>query len=383
MDLAASAFLAARHARLREAVAAAGCDALLVTRLPNLFYLANLPASSGLLLLTASELFLVVDFRYLTDARDLLASPAAPPGTTLVPVEGSYDETLVRLLESVGPRAVGFEAEDVSVARHAWLRRQVPGGIVLQSTEHLVEQLRETKDAHETTILRRAAKALSAILPAVLGEVAAGRREREVAGAIEAAIRSSAFSRPAFDTIVGSGPNGARPHAAAGDRRLAPGDLVVLDFGGVMDGYCVDMTRTVTVGPAGSEARRVYDAVRRAQEAAIAAVRPSVRAGDIDLAARDVLREAGLGEAFGHGTGHGLGIEVHEGPRITRLRGAAGAAGAAAEQPVGVGMVFTVEPGAYLPGWGGVRIEDDVLVTPEGCEVLTDAARELIVVGER
>jgi Xaa-Pro aminopeptidase len=186
-------------------------------------------------------------------------------------------------------------------------------------------------------------------------------------------MRSSGFSKPAFDTIVGSGPNGALPHATAGERAIQRGDLVVLDFGGVLDGYCVDMTRTVSVGPPGPEARRVYQAVRAAQRAAIEAVRPGVPTDEIDAAARSVLDRAGLGGAFGHGTGHGLGLEVHEDPRITRR---ARGAGATAGGPVAVaaGMVFTIEPGAYLPDWGGVRIEDDVLVTEEGCEVLTRGA---------
>ncbi len=381
MLLAPSVLLGARQARLREAVASAGCDALVVTRLPNIFYLTNFAGSAGLLVLTASNVFLVLDFRYLTDANELLASAWASPGTEVVAVNGSYDETLARLLKSVGPRSAGFESEDLSVARHAWLRARVPAAIVLEPTTGLVENLRRTKDAHEIAVLRRAARALSALVPGIIEQVAPGRRERDVAAAIEAAMRSSAFSRPAFDTIVGSGPNGARPHATAGDRVMARGDLVVLDFGGVMDGYCVDMTRTVAVGQANAESRRVFDAVRRAQQAAIEAVRPGVPACDIDRAARVVLEAAGLGEAFGHGTGHGLGIEVHEEPRITRARpGAEGAAGGAASgsAPVQAGMVFTIEPGAYLPGWGGVRIEDDVLVTPEGCEVLTQAPRELV-----
>ncbi len=381
MRLAPSVLLGARQARLREAVASAGCDALVVTRLPNIFYLTNFAGSAGLLVLTASNVFLVLDFRYLTDAHELLASAWASPGTEVVAVDGSYDETLARLLESVGPSRAGFESEDVSVARHAWLRARLPAGIGLEATKGLVENLRRIKDAHEIAVLRQAARALSALVPGIIERVAPGRRERDVAGEIEAAMRSSAFSRPAFDTIVGSGPNGARPHATAGDRVMARGDLVVLDFGGVMDGYCVDMTRTVAVGPADAESRRVFEAVRRAQQAAIDAVRPGVPACDIDRAARGVLEAAGLGEAFGHGTGHGLGIEVHEEPRITRTRsGVEGAAGGAApgSAPVQAGMVFTIEPGAYLPGWGGVRIEDDVLVTPEGCEVLTQAPRELV-----
>jgi Xaa-Pro aminopeptidase len=190
-------------------------------------------------------------------------------------------------------------------------------------------------------------------------------------------MRSSGFSKPAFDTIIGSGPNGALPHATAGERLIAPGDLVVVDFGGVMDGYCVDLTRTFAVGPPSAEARRVHAAVLEAQRAAVAAVRPGVLAGDVDRAARSVLERAGLGEAFGHGTGHGLGIEVHEGPRVSRAR-PAGLGGDSAADRLEPGMVFTVEPGAYLPGWGGVRIEDDVLVTADGCEELTEATRDLL-----
>jgi Xaa-Pro aminopeptidase len=164
------------------------------------------------------------------------------------------------------------------------------------------------------------------------------------------------------------------PHARPGDRLLESGDLVVLDFGGVYGGYCVDLTRTVSLGEPGPEARRVYAAVRAAQSAAIAVVGPGVRASRVDAAARDTLKGHGLGEAFGHGTGHGLGVEVHEEPRIGPAREPAGPPVTpfpAGDQVLEPGMVFTVEPGAYIPGWGGVRIEDDILVTGDGCEVLT------------
>jgi Xaa-Pro aminopeptidase len=181
MDLAPSDLLAARHDRVRQSLAMVGCEALVVTRLPNVFYLSNVAASSGLLVVTASELFLVLDFRYLTDARDLLASSAAPPGASLVPVQGSYDETLVRLLESTGLRAIGFEAEEVPVARHAWLRKRLPEGIELIPTRGLVERWREIKDAHEVAMLRRAAAALSALVPGILTHLRVGTRERDQA----------------------------------------------------------------------------------------------------------------------------------------------------------------------------------------------------------
>jgi Xaa-Pro aminopeptidase len=190
---------------------------------------------------------------------------------------------------------------------------------------------------------------------------------------LESAVRDAGFERLAFDTIVASGPHAALPHYRAGARQLAAGDLLVLDFGGVLDGYCCDLTRTVSIGPPSADARRLYDAVHAAQQAAIAAVRPGIEASEVDAAARTVLAAEGLGAAFGHGTGHGLGLEVHEEPRVSQRRD---------DMPrvtLAPGMVFTIEPGAYLPGFGGVRIEDDVLVTETGCEVLTAVPRELRV----
>ena len=193
--------------------------------------------------------------------------------------------------------------------------------------------------------------------------------------AIDASIRAAGFARPAFDTIVAAGPNSALPHARPGERTLVEGDLVVLDFGGVYDSYCVDLTRTVTVGKATPRAREVYAAVLDAHDRAIASVRPGQSRFAIDAAARETLGRYGLAEAFGHGTGHGLGIEVHEDPKVTRRRPGDDAP---QDEAVAAGMVFTIEPGAYLPGWGGVRIEDDVLVTEDGVEVLTDAPTDLI-----
>ncbi len=373
MHLAPSGALEQRLDALRRAIVASGCDALLVTRRPNIFYLTNFAGSAGALTVTLTGVFLVVDARYDTDAGRLLASPHGLPGAVLVKVESSYDETIVGLLASLGVRRAAFEADDLTVSRHGWLTRRLGAAIPLQATRGVVERLRERKDEHELAVLRAAGRALSLVAGGIPVELVPGRSERDVAGAVERAMRSAGFSRPAFDTIVASGPNGALPHATAGERRITRGELVVVDFGGVWDGYCVDMTRTFSVGPPDGEARRVYGAVEAAQRAAIEAVRPAALTGEIDAAARGVLERQGLGEAFGHGTGHGLGLEVHEDPRITRLRpqppdGGDRWPGAVPLEP---GMVFTIEPGAYLPGWGGVRVEDDVLVTDDGCEILT------------
>jgi Xaa-Pro aminopeptidase len=203
-----------------------------------------------------------------------------------------------------------------------------------------------------------------------MGSVAPGRRERDVAADVDAALLRAGFERPAFETIVASGPNSALPHARPGDRRLEGGDAVVLDFGGVYDGYCVDLTRTVQLAPVTADFGRIFAAVKAAHAAALAAVRPGIPASDVDAAARDTLTRHGLGHAFVHGTGHGLGLEVHEEPRIGR----AGSTGSG--ESLRPGMVFTIEPGAYIPGFGGVRIEDDVLVGEGACEVLTDVPIE-------
>jgi Xaa-Pro aminopeptidase len=249
-------------------------------------------------------------------------------------------------------------------------------------TEHIVERLRVRKDEYEIETFREAARRLSAVARGVFEEIRVGRTERDIARAIDGRIADGGFERTAFETIVASGPQAALPHAHPTERTLGESDLVVLDFGGVYRSYCVDLTRTVSVGRASERAREVHAAVLEAHDRAIQAVAPGRSRFDIDAAARDLLTARGLGEAFGHGTGHGLGIEIHEDPRITRRTGeAAGAAGKEVDEvdeAVATGMVFTIEPGAYLPGWGGVRIEDDVLVTEHGVELLTNVTTDLL-----
>ena len=224
------------------------------------------------------------------------------------------------------------------------------------------------KDASEIETLREAGRLLSAVAVDVLDSVIrAGRTELEMAADIDWRVKRAGFEKPAFDTIVASGPNSALPHARPTDRRAGAGELVVVDFGGMFHGYAVDLTRTVGLGAVPDESRRIYEAVLEAQQAAIdAAGRPEVTTGEVDAAARDTLARHGLDGVFGHGTGHGLGLDVHEAPRLSRR-----SAEAPGTDRLEAGMVFTIEPGAYFPSWGGVRIEDDVLVTEDGFEVLT------------
>ncbi len=350
-----------------------GLNAFVVTHLPNVRYLTGLSATAGAVVLREDICTLVVDFRYETAAKGLRDATSDHPFNISI-VENTYDETLSALLASPPVSPIGIEAASMTVGRFNRLAaalKTADGGAdantaELIATERVIERRRAVKDADEIETLREAARRLSIVAGKITNLVAEGRTELEIAADIDAAVRAAGFERPAFETIVASGENSARPHARPSQRRLCGGDGVVLDFGGVYDGYSVDLTRTLPVGTVPSDLSRLGAAVREAHDAAIAFVRPGVRPSEIDAAARDVLARHGLADAFGHGTGHGLGLEVHEDPRISKLPGAL------PDEPVVPGMVFTIEPGAYVHGIGGVRIEDDVLVVEGGCEVLTD-----------
>jgi Xaa-Pro aminopeptidase len=379
--------LTLRHHRVWALAEPRQLDVLVVTNLANIRYLTGFAGTAGLLAVTPARLYLLVDFRYSAAVAALVRSGAAAPDLEIVNLEASsgYDRRLADLVASEPWRLVGFEAGHVSVARwRGWnsllgtsAEPGGTGGRELVETDQIVEKARVTKDAGELTILREAARRLSQVARAVLDEaVRPGRTEQEIAADIDGRLVRAGFEKPAFDTIVASGTNSALPHARPTARRVADGDLVVLDFGGVHEGYCVDLTRTVAVGQVGAEQRRIYEAVKAAHAAAVeAAGRPGVDAGAVDAAARDTLGVHGLAEKFGHGTGHGLGLDVHELPRLSRRT---------AENPgtdvLESGMVFTIEPGAYVEGVGGVRIEDDLVRTADGVDVLTDVPREWRVI---
>ena len=370
MPVEASAPWAVRLARLRDELVAV--DALIVTHPPNIRYLTSFHGSAGALLILPARALLVVDFRYGVAAR--AAAQASGCETMVSPV--SLDASMVEALHASGAKRIGVEGAWMSVARFNRLSVALsPSGTVgedggevrpgLVSTERLIERARAVKDVREIATLREAGRRLARVAAQVPALVREGRTEIEIGADIDRLVREAGFERPAFETIVASGPNGALPHARPGSRRLAAEDGVVLDFGGVYDGYCVDLTRTVELGAATPEWRRLAGAVAEAHQAAMSTVGPGIAASSVDAAARNVLVRHGLGEAFGHATGHGLGLEVHEEPRIGAL---------VAGQPDLVlepGMVFTIEPGAYVEGIGGARLEDDVLVTASGMEVLT------------
>ncbi len=366
--------LSSRCDAVRRELDKRGVDALLVTHLPNVAYLTGLHASAAAVLVSRERLLLITDSRYLTRATELIEAHDIPAGLELRRVSGSYDETIASVLAE-GNAQVAVEAAQVTVQRWNWLTAALGDTVALVPSEGVVEAGRIIKDADEIECFRSAGAMIAACVEPTVTAVSQGRSEREVATEIETILAAQGFEDRAFPTIVASGPNSALPHARPSARQLERGDLVVLDFGGVHRGYCVDISRTVCVGAANAESERLHAAVLEAQQAAIAAVQPDVTGSAIDAAARSTLEHRGLAEAFGHSTGHGLGLEVHEAPRIGRP----GEPGS--DREVAPGMVFTIEPGVYLPGLGGVRIEDDVLVTEGGCEVLTDARRDLAVCG--
>lgn len=364
-------FLQARLRRLRQLLADQQLDALLVTSLANIAYLTGFHASAAALVVAPDELQLISDARY---AAGLEAR--ADAWTSIRPIQlapgASYDEAIVAALQDKRGLRVGFEPAHLTVRRHRFLlsRLEEAGWETMPAeADGLVEALRVIKDDWEAAALREGAARLSDVAKCILPNVLAGRTESDVASEIDSRLRRAGFERPAFDTIVAAGPNAALPHARAGQRRIENAELVVLDFGGVFEGYCTDLTRTVTAGPGGRRERRVIQQVAEAQAAAFAEVVPGAAPESVDHAAREALARGGLAEAFTHGTGHGLGLEIHEAPRVTRPRAGH------PEPPLAAGMVLTLEPGVYVPGWGGVRIEDDVLVTGDGAEWLTDVPR--------
>ena len=338
-------------------------EAFLVSSLDNIRYLSGFTGSSALLLLTPGEELFLTDFRYLTQVEEEVKS------LPRLIYKRQLSE-LAQAVRSFGARRLKFEAGHLSYQIYESLAKELER-FPLVPTREVVEELRHIKDSEELSAMRRAIEIAVQAWEETVGFIAEGASEREVALELEFQLKGLGSERTPFDLIVASGPRGALPHAQASDKVIRRGELVTVDFGACADGYFSDLTRTVPVGAVEEKLIEVYEVVLRANRAGIEAVRPGVKAGEIDDAARSVIQEAGYGENFGHGTGHGLGLEVHEPLRIAEGQ----------ERELEPGMVFTVEPGIYLPGIGGVRIEDMTLVTPKGVEILTAAiSKDLVAI---
>jgi Xaa-Pro aminopeptidase len=342
----------------------AGVDVMLVSELVNVRYLTGYTGSNGIGLIGPELRAFATDFRY----REQVADEVDP---SFERHEAPRD--LVKAIEVVLPGAefrLGFEAGHVSVSAFNRLREQLPGRIELVATDGLIEQLRAVKQPDEVARMRAATALADRAFEVLLEQGLVGRTETELALALEVEMRRAGARRASFETIVASGPHGARPHAQPRDVEITAGQLVVIDWGAELDGYCSDCTRTVATGEPGEHAREIYALVLSAQLAGLGAVRAGAAGKQVDSVAREVIDSAGYGEHFGHGLGHGVGLEIHESPWLSQSY----------DGTLEDGNAVTVEPGVYLPGAFGVRIEDLVVARPGEPEILTSIAKELSVV---
>jgi Xaa-Pro aminopeptidase len=354
----------ARQQQIAYVLADSGRDAFLVTHMPNARYLCGFTGSSGLLVVGPRRRTLITDGRYTGQARQEVQ------GANVVIAKVAALAAAAALLSDNRHSAlrVAIEAEHMTVAVRSRLRKLLPKKTSIQDLSSVVERARMKKDAQELKLVRNAVVLGAKLLDTAVAAIRPGVAEAAVAAELEYAARRAGAQEMSFPTIVAAGPHSAMPHWRASARPIPRRGFVVLDFGVILAGYCSDMTRTVHVGKPTAEMRSLYDVVRQAQEAALEAVRPGATVGEVDEAARSVLRRARLDKYFTHSTGHGVGLEIHELPRIARGE----------KQVLEPGMVITIEPGVYVPGRGGVRIEDMVAVTASGCEILTPATKDLI-----
>ena len=355
-----------RLAALRSSLEEANLDGILLTSLPNIRYITGFTGSSALVAVTLTEVLFVTDFRYDTQVRAEVGDLAR------VDVEGqSLWDGLWRILGEMRPvEILGFESGHLV---HRDFERLLNAGSRWQwrATVNMVETLRETKDPGELALIEEAVGVASRALDRAVKSIRVGMTELAIAGALEQALREEGSEGFPFETIVASGPRAALPHARPQSRNLARGDFLLIDFGAIVGGYCSDVTRTFVAGRADAEQREVFEIVRGANEVAASGVRAGMSGRDADALARRYIEDRGRGEEFGHSLGHGIGLEVHEAPRLART----------ADSMLPAHAVVTIEPGIYRAGWGGVRIEDDVVLDPDGPRVLTRLPRELLEIG--
>jgi Xaa-Pro aminopeptidase len=350
-----------RRRSLAERLDDVGVDALLVTSLPNVRYLTGFTGSNAQVMVRDTGAVFFTDGRYSEQARHEV------PDVERITYTAGLGPVLATHLENQGVARLGVEASNVTLAVHRKLSEKL-GGIDLVETDDVVERMRWAKDPEELTAVREAQAATDRAFDDLLEVIAIGMSERELATDLERLLKRDGADGLAFSSIVAFGESAAEPHHEPADRRLEEGDVIKLDFGATWGGYHSDMTRTIAFGSPATELKKIHDIVRQAQQAGIDAVRAGIPGGDVDAAARTVIEDAGYGDRFGHGTGHGVGLEIHEGPRVAH----------GIDDVLPVGAVVTVEPGIYVPTLGGVRIEDMVEVTEDGGQVLGSSPRELI-----
>jgi len=352
-----------RLREFREMLTQTQADAFLVTDPNNRFYMSGFRGSSGALLVTVAEQYVITDFRYTDQVRE------EAPLYKVVRHGEDFFRDLAGLCRESGVSVLAFEEDHITYGQYRRME-QAMQGVSLEPLSGTVERLRAVKDPGEVCKIRRAAEiAINTLVAAVQG-LRVGDTEEELAQNVDRLMKDLGASGSAFETIVASGPRSALPHARPSARRIENGDVVLVDLGCRYEGYCSDLTRCFMVGSASSRYREIHGIVLEAQLAGIEAVMPGKTGREVDAAGRSIIEERGHKDNFGHGLGHGVGLAVHEAPRLNPK----------GEQVLTPGMVVTVEPGIYLPGWGGVRIEDLLLVTKEGSEVLTEACPKVLEV---
>jgi Xaa-Pro aminopeptidase len=355
-----------RLEKFRQLLAEEKLDGFIVTQAENRRYLSGFTGSAGILIVTPEAQVLATDSRYYGQVRQEC------PDWELAEVGYDFSEKMLELLRKVGlgGARVGFEAGDISVATlHAW-ERALKGRLVLVHTRYFVEEVRMQKDAEELARVKKAVALADEAFEQLLPRLEPGMTELQVAWALESYMRTHGASAVSFEPIVASGPNSAKPHARPTDRPIQMGEPITLDWGCVVDGYCSDITRTICLGePVDDKYMTIWNTVLQAQQAALDGAKAGMTGEEVDKLAREIIKDAGYGDYFGHGLGHGVGLAVHENPRFSFTYPYA----------VPAGAVMSVEPGIYIPEWGGVRIEDLVVVQEEGLTVLTTAPKEAVV----
>jgi len=338
-------------------------DALLVSALPNVRFLSGFTGSNALLLLTPDSQSLFTDPRYTIQASQECSCPVK------IIAKGHLDAAVIQLIKRKRLKRIGFESSRLIYDVYQRLKESLPLGVSLKPVGPVIERLRMIKSPAEIDRIRRSVLTNSRAFEKTIRFIKPGISESAIAARLEFEMRNLGAEKPAFETIVAAGERTALPHAQPSAQKASVNELLLIDMGACQDGYMSDMTRTLCLGKPTPKMRKMYDAVLQSQLSAIDAVRAGVSAGQVDRKARQVLESEGFGKVFVHSTGHGLGLEIHEGPRVGRRD----------KTRLEAGMVITIEPGAYVRGFGGVRIEDTVLVTRNGCEVLTPTTKEMIL----
>ncbi|HHV63635.1 MAG TPA: aminopeptidase P family protein [Peptococcaceae bacterium] len=350
-----------RIAKVRQKLEEKGYDALLIKSLPNIYYLSGFTSEDAWLLLTFHNNYLLTDFRYLEQAA------GEAKGFEIVRVDNNLEEVLAKL--TLNLKIIGIEEDVITWAEYRKIIKALENQ-TLADASAILKELRQVKEPAEIETIRQAVRITDEALAEVLGNIRVGHKEEEIALNLELALRRRGASGKSFEFIVASGKRSSLPHGTASGKRLERGELLTLDFGAKYQWYCSDLTRTVILGKPEPKQQEIYNIVLEAQLAALAAIKPGMSGQEVDAVAREIIKNYGYGEYFGHGLGHSVGLEIHESPRFSITE----------KQIIEPGMIMTVEPGIYIPGWGGVRIEDMVLVTKNGVEVLTQASKQFIII---